>query len=95
MIALPLMVVLFYSSREAVEGEINRTLNSDASMLMEEVDMLMFERMQNVHSWSRLDIIQEARIGDVDKRLSEFLADVSTVIRACIVVFFTLMFTNG
>ena len=70
------MAVLFFSSREAVEGEISRNLNSDAIMLMEEVDMLMFERMQNVHSWSHLDIIQEARIGDVDKRLSEFLANV-------------------
>jgi signal transduction histidine kinase len=75
-IALPLMAVLFFSSREAIEWEISRNLNSDAIMLMEEVDMLMFERMQNVHSWSHLDIIQEARIGDVDKRLSEFLVNV-------------------
>ncbi len=77
-IALPLMVVLFFSAREVIEEEISRNLNSDAIMLMEEVDMLMFERMQNVHSWSHLDIIQEARIGDVDKRLSQFLADVES-----------------
>jgi len=77
-IALPLMAVLFFSSRNSIEEEIGRNLSSDALMLMEEVDMLMFERMQNVHSWSRLDIIQEARIGDIDKRLSQFLADVES-----------------
>ncbi len=37
--------------------------------------MLIFERLQNIHSWSHLDIIQEARIGDVDKRLAQFLAE--------------------
>lgn len=77
-LALPLMAVLFFSSRDTLEQEIGRNLNHDAIMLMEEVDMLMFERMQNVHSWSRLDIIQEARIGDIDKRLSQFLSDVES-----------------
>lgn len=37
--------------------------------------MLMFERLQNIHSWSQLDILQEGRIGDIDKRLAQFLAD--------------------
>ncbi|MGD0961137.1 MAG: ATP-binding protein [Methylomonas sp.] len=78
LIVLPLMAVLFFISRNSIEQEISRNLNSDAIMLMEEVDMLMFERMQNVHSWSHLDIIQEGRIGDVDKRLSEFLANVES-----------------
>jgi len=78
LIALPLMAVLFFTARESIEYEIGRNLNSEATMLMEEVDMLMFEHMQNVHSWSRLDIIQEARIGDIDKRLSQFLSDVES-----------------
>jgi HAMP domain-containing protein len=75
-IALPLMAVLFFSSKYTIESEIKQNLHSDAIMLMQEVDMLMFERMQNVHSWSRMDIIQEAQIGDIDKRLSQFLVDV-------------------
>jgi signal transduction histidine kinase len=75
-VALPLTTLSFLSSRSTLQDEIGRNLTSDAAMLMEEVDMLMFERLQNVHSWSRLDIIQEARIGDVDKRLSQFLTDV-------------------
>lgn len=77
-ISLPLMSLMFFSSRATLEAEISHNLSRDAMLLMREVDMLMFERMQNVHSWSRLDIIQEARIGDVDKRLSQFLSDVES-----------------
>ncbi|WP_347989855.1 HAMP domain-containing sensor histidine kinase [Methylomonas sp. AM2-LC] len=75
LIALPLLAVLFFSSRNTIETEISRNLNSDAVMLMQEVDIVLFECMQNVHSWSHLDIMQEARIGDIDKRLSQFLSD--------------------
>ncbi len=72
---VPIVVLSFYASRLALETEIGRSLNNDASMLMEQIDMLIFERLQNVHSWSHLDIIQEGRIGDVDKRLAQFLAE--------------------
>ncbi len=75
-VALPLTALSFIGSKNSLQREIGRNLSSDAEMLMERIDMLMFERMQNVHSWSHLDIIQEARVGDVDKRLSHFLADV-------------------
>lgn len=73
--AAPLVALSFFSSSAALESEIGLNLKSDAAMLMEQVDMMMFERLQNVHSWSHLDIIQEARIGDVDKRLAQFLAE--------------------
>jgi two-component system sensor histidine kinase HydH len=66
----------FFASREALAAEIGRNLGKDAAMLMEQVDMLLFERLQNVHSWSHLDIMQEARVGDVDKRLASFLAEI-------------------
>src|ERR1035437_9392687 len=72
---VPLVVLSFYASRVALEAEIGRSLNNDAAMLMAQIDMLIFERLQNVHSWSHLDIIQEGRIGDVDKRLAQFLAE--------------------
>lgn len=74
--AVPLVALSFFSSSAALESEIGLNLKSDAAMLMDQVDMMMFERLQNVHSWSHLDIIQEARIGDVDKRLAQFLAEV-------------------
>jgi signal transduction histidine kinase len=72
---VPMVLLSFYASRVALETEIGRSLNNDAAMLMEQIDMLIFERLQNVHSWSHLDIIQEGRIGDVDKRLAQFLAE--------------------
>ena len=72
---VPIAALSFYASRQALEAEISRNLQNDAEMLMKQIDMLMFERLQNVHSWSHLDIVQEGRIGDVDKRLAQFLAD--------------------
>lgn len=72
---VPIVALSFYASQVALEAEIGRSLKNDAAMLMEQIDMLIFERLQNVHSWSHLDIIQEGRIGDVDKRLAQFLAE--------------------
>ncbi len=72
---VPIVALSFYASRVALEAEIGKNLKNDAAMLMEQIDMLIFERLQNVHSWSHLDIIQEGRIGDVDKRLAQFLAE--------------------
>lgn len=66
----------FFAAREALAAEIGRNLSEDATMLMEQVDEWLFERLQNVHSWSHLDIMYEARVGDVDKRLARFLADI-------------------
>ncbi|MGZ5052035.1 MAG: sensor histidine kinase [Methylobacter sp.] len=75
MATIPIAALSFYASRVALEAEISRNLKNDAAMLMEQIDMLLFERLQNIHSWSHLDIIQEGRIGDVDKRLAQFLAE--------------------
>lgn len=72
---VPIVALSFYASRLALEAEIGRSLKNDAAMLMEQIDMLIFERLQNVHSWSHLDIIQEGRIGDIDKRLAQFLGE--------------------
>ena len=72
---VPIVALSFYASKVALEIEIGRSLKNDAAMLMEQIDMLVFERLKNVHSWSHLDIIQEGRIGDVDKRLAQFLAE--------------------
>lgn len=66
----------FFASREALAAEIGRNLGKDATLLMEQVDMQLFERLQNIHSWSELDVMQDARVGDVDKRLARFLTDI-------------------
>jgi signal transduction histidine kinase len=75
---LPAAVVTamaFSEAREALEIEIGHDLQARASSTATEIDRMMFERLQNVASWSSLEIMQELRVGDVDKRLSRFLAE--------------------
>lgn len=68
-------VLAFYQAREALKVEIMRNLDEEAAALMEQIDRMLFERLQNVHTWSHLEIMQEVRVRDVDKRLSHFLFD--------------------
>lgn len=68
----------FFEARSALKTEIESDMQVRAAAAAEDIDHLMFERTQNVVSWSRLEIMQEARIGDVDKRLSNFLRDLKT-----------------
>lgn len=75
---LPMLIMTllaFYQARSALHDEIVSGMQTRASAALSEVDRMMFERIQNVASWSRLDVMYEAQIGDVDKRLSLFLAD--------------------
>ncbi len=75
---LPMLIVTvlgFYQARNVLRHQIVLDMRTRASAALSEIDSMMFERLQNVASWSRLDVMHEARIGDVDKRLSHFLAD--------------------
>lgn len=76
---LPMLVMTllaFFQARTVLRDEIRHDMQTRASAAMSEVDRMMFERVQNVASWSRLDVMtDEMRIGDIDKRLSHFLAD--------------------
>lgn len=73
--AILLASLAFVKAREAVQAEIERNLTVQAAGISEDVDKMMFERLQNAATWSRLDIMQDLQIRDVDKRLSRFLAD--------------------
>jgi signal transduction histidine kinase len=42
---------------------------------------MMFERLQNIVSWSRLEVMDEVVIGDFDKRLSKFLNELKVSYR--------------
>lgn len=68
----------FSAARESLETEIGHDMQARASATAAEIDRMMFERLQNVASWSRLEIMQELRVGDVDKRLSRFLSELKT-----------------
>lgn len=73
--ATVMTAMAFSEARDALETEIGHDLQARASATVTEVDRMLFERLQNVASWSRLEIMQELRVGDVDKRLSRFLAE--------------------
>jgi two-component system, NtrC family, sensor histidine kinase HydH len=68
----------FSKARDALEAEIRHDMQARASSTIAEIDRMMFERLQNIASWSTLEIMQELRIGDVDKRLSRFLGELKT-----------------
>jgi signal transduction histidine kinase len=55
--------------------EIERSMSVESTSVAADVDKMMFERLQNAAVWSRLDIMQDMQVRDVDKRLSRFLAD--------------------
>lgn len=65
----------FYEARTALKTEIQHDLETRASATADDIDRMMFERLQNVASWRKLEVMQDAMIGDVDKRLSKFLAE--------------------
>jgi signal transduction histidine kinase len=75
----------FVKARAAVRAEIERNLVVQAASVAKDVDKMMFERLQNAATWSRLDIMQDLQVRDVDKRLSRFLADLQDGYRDVIV----------
>lgn len=78
---LPAMLVSFLSfhqARIALKKEITRDMQTLSATVANDIERLLHERMRNVQSWSGLAIMQELRIGDVDKRLSTFLQGLVT-----------------
>jgi two-component system sensor histidine kinase HydH len=65
----------FVKARAALRAEIDRNVKTGADALAADIDNMMFERLQNAAVWSRLDIMQDIQIRDIDKRLSQFLSD--------------------
>ncbi len=75
---LPAMLVSFFSfyqAREALKREITRDMQTFSGTVANDIERVMFERVQNVHSWSQLAIMQDIQIGDIDKRVSTFLQE--------------------
>ena len=58
-----------------LKKEFTRDMQTLSHTVANDVTRMMFERVQNVISWSELAIMQEIRIEDVDKRLSTFLQE--------------------
>ncbi len=73
---LPAMLVSFlsfYQTRTVLKQEITRDMQTLSTAVANDIERMMFERFRNVQSWSQLSIMQELKIGDIDKRLSVFL----------------------
>ncbi|MGZ8191669.1 MAG: ATP-binding protein [Methylococcaceae bacterium] len=71
--ALLITFMIFVHFREILQAEIEDKLKSQAATMMQQIDTMLFERMENMFIWNRLDVMQEVKVKDKDKRLSRFL----------------------
>jgi len=65
----------FYQFRQALQLEIAHNLQFGASAVLQRIDAFFFERLENIRVWRHLEVMQDIRVEDVDKRLSRFLSD--------------------
>ena len=73
-----LAMLAFESASSSMHAEIERSLQVGAATVSLDIDKMLFERLQNAQTWSRLDVMQDIQIKDVDKRLATFLHDVKS-----------------
>lgn len=81
---LPMLIVTlltFHEARTVLREEIVRDMQTRANAASHQVDNMMFERLQNIVSWSRLEVMDEVVIGDFDKRLSNLLHELKVSYR--------------
>ena len=65
----------FFEFRQALQAEITRNLGNSAGALQDRLDTFLFERREDLREWHRLELLQDIRVGDVDKRLARLLSD--------------------
>ncbi|MHA6205972.1 sensor histidine kinase [Dyella soli] len=65
----------FYQFRSALQSEIAGNLRFGASTVMQRIDTFLFSHVENMRVWRGLEVMQDIRVNDVDKRLSHFLSD--------------------
>ncbi len=73
--SIMLTVLAFNRTRHAMQGEIDEAVLLSAATVSEDFDKMLAERLLNATTWNHLDVMQDLRLGDVDKRLSVFLAE--------------------
>jgi signal transduction histidine kinase len=76
--ALLITLMIFLHFREVLRIEIENKLTSQAAAIMQQIDTTLFERMENMSLWSQLEVMQDVKSKDVDKRLSQFLNKLHT-----------------
>lgn len=73
--AILLVALSFTRTQAAMRGEIEQSLLTQAAVTAADIDKQMFERLQNAVTWAHLEVMQDLHVGDVDKRLSNFLGE--------------------
>jgi two-component system, NtrC family, sensor histidine kinase HydH len=68
----------FRFASDALHMEIEQSLKVEAAAISQDIDKMLFERLQNAATWSRLEVMQELQVDDVDKRIANFLAELKT-----------------
>lgn len=73
-----LTYLAFHIASNAMRAQIEQSLRAQATTVSQDIDKILFERLQNAQTWRFLDVMQDIRIEDIDKRLSNFLAEVTS-----------------
>jgi signal transduction histidine kinase len=63
----------FTRTRDAMTAQIRLNLTVQASGIQADIDQMLFERFENAIVWSRSELMQDLRLGDVDKRVTNYL----------------------
>lgn len=69
-----LTYLAFQVAGNSMRTEIEHSLQQEAATVSENIDKMLFERLQNAETWRQLEVTQDIQVKDVDKRLSKFLA---------------------
>lgn len=73
--AIVLTRLAFDRTRSAMQGEIDEVVLLSAEAVSDDFDEMLAERLLNATTWNHLEVMQDLYLGDVDKRLSVFLAE--------------------
>ncbi len=71
-----LTALAFNRTRAAMLAEIEDGVLRSAASVSADIDKLLRERLLNASTWNHLEVMQDLRLHDVDKRLSNFLAEI-------------------
>ncbi|MEX1827280.1 ATP-binding protein [Luteibacter sp. CQ10] len=65
----------FFQFRNALQWEIAGNLRFGATAMMQRIDTFLFSHVENMRVWRGIEVMQDIRVKDVDKRLSRFLSN--------------------
>ncbi len=72
---ITLMFFMHFST--VLTEEVESDLKIETLSMMQQIDLHLFERIQNIMTWKNLEIMQDIRIQDIDKRLASFLQEMN------------------